>query len=50
MLLDKFDLDKEYRPKDNHDCNEKVKIKRDEKWIGGVRETYKKLKDTRKIN
>jgi hypothetical protein len=28
-LLVKFGLDKEYRPKDCHDCNEKIKIKRE---------------------
>lgn len=44
MLLDKFGLDKEYKPKDYYDCNEKIKIKREGKWIGNIRETYKKLK------
>ncbi|PKY59311.1 hypothetical protein RhiirA4_550325 [Rhizophagus irregularis] len=28
-LLVKFGLDKEYRPRDCHDCNEKIKIKRE---------------------
>ncbi|GBC39176.2 uncharacterized protein OCT59_011626 [Rhizophagus irregularis] len=33
-LFVKFGLDKEYRPKDYHDCNEKIKIKREGEWIG----------------
>ncbi|POG57927.1 hypothetical protein GLOIN_2v1886220 [Rhizophagus irregularis DAOM 181602=DAOM 197198] len=43
-LLDEFKLDKEYRPKDYHNCTANILIKREGKFLGNIREC-KKLKN-----
>ncbi|RGB21668.1 hypothetical protein C1646_777563 [Rhizophagus diaphanus] len=38
-LLDEFKLDKEYRPKDYHNCTANILIKREGKFLGNIRES-----------